>query len=74
MRGHCNSLSRLGNLLYYLLNFHYFSQKYFGNFNFGHFFCPFLKNPKKSWKKIIVETINYFYRLVAKKIIFNLLA
>jgi hypothetical protein len=38
----------------------FFSQKYFGIFNFGHFFCPFFKNPKKSWRKtnFVTETKN----------------
>ena len=39
------SLSCFGNLLYFN---DFLFQKVFGVFNFGHFFCPFFENPKKS--------------------------
>jgi hypothetical protein len=48
------SLSPLGNLLYFN---DFFSQKYFGIFNFGHFFCPFFENQKKSWRFSMFVTI-----------------
>ena len=49
------SLSWFENLLYKTSNI--FSPKVFGIFNFGHFFCPFFKNPEKSWRKIKFVTI-----------------
>jgi hypothetical protein len=64
-------LSRFDDLLYFN---DFLFPKVFGFFNFGHFFCPFLKNPKKSWQKTSVVTIIDFYRLVTKKIILCLLA
>ena len=46
------SLSCLGNLLYYLLNFHDFlSQKYFGIFKNGQKKCPKLKRAERLSQK-----------------------
>ena len=41
-------------------------EDFFGIFIFGHFFCPFLKNEKKSWKKIC-------YVFIQNIILFNLI-
>jgi hypothetical protein len=67
-----DSLSTLGDLLYKTQK--KISKSFLGNSILDIYFCPFLKNPEKSWKKISVVTINYFYRLTTKKIIFILLA
>jgi len=37
-----------------------FCQDFFGFFKFGHFFCPFLKNPKHFWPKIFGVLYNNF--------------
>jgi len=36
-----------------------FFKDFFPISDFGHFFCPFLKNENISWKKIFYKTINY---------------
>jgi hypothetical protein len=41
----------------YYINNEKVDPKVFWVFDFGHFFCPFLKIPEKSWEKIIVVTI-----------------
>ena len=46
--------------------------KYFGFPILDIYFCPFLKIPEKSWKKIIVVTIIEIYGLVTQKIISKL--
>jgi hypothetical protein len=66
-----SSLSCFGNLLYFN---DFLFPKVFWVFNFGHFFCPFFENPKKSWRKTNFVTIIEIYRVVTKKIIFSLLA
>jgi hypothetical protein len=48
------SLSMFGNLLYFN---DFIFPKVFWVFNFGHFFCPFFENPKKSWRKTNFVTI-----------------
>ena len=35
-----------------------FFKDFFPISDFGHFFCPFLKNENISWKKIFYKTIN----------------
>jgi hypothetical protein len=58
-----------------IINFlSFFSQKYLGFSKMDKKKCPKLKIPKKSWEKIAIVTINYFYRLVAKNIISKMLA
>jgi hypothetical protein len=37
-----------------------FCQDFLGFFKFGHFFCPFLKNPKHFWPKIFGVLYNKF--------------
>uniref|UniRef100_A0A6C0JE95 Uncharacterized protein n=1 Tax=viral metagenome TaxID=1070528 RepID=A0A6C0JE95_9ZZZZ len=64
------SLSYFGNLLYFN---DFLFQKVFWVFNFGHFFCPFFENPKRSWRKTYFVTIIEFYRLYTEKIIVELL-
>jgi hypothetical protein len=68
---YCGSLSLIGNLLYKNQKI---PKSFLGNSILDIYFCPFLKNPEKSWEKISVVTINYFYRLMTEKIIFILLA
>jgi hypothetical protein len=54
-------------------NFHDFGlPKVFSIFDFGHFFCPFFENSKKSWRIFKFVTIKENYRLVTKIIIFIL--
>jgi len=56
------------------------SQDFFGIFIFGHFFCPFLKKVKYSWKKKIIKKLKKIcdhknsYAKDVKKYFNNLLA
>ena len=67
-----NSLSCFGDLLYKTPK--KISQKCLGFSILDIYFCPFLKNLEKSWKKIKIVTIILIYRNVTKKIIFVLSA
>ena len=42
----------------FMVSTNFFFQDFFPISDFGHFFCPFLKNENISWKKKIYKLIN----------------